>query len=152
LKIITGLWSTPVGDAFTFEGRYYQLRDSPALPKPYANRPPIIIGGGGTKRTPRLAVRYADEYNINFKPVGDTRTGIDRVKEMGAERGRASDLRYSAAQELCCGRDDAEVARRAATAMRRDLVELREKGLVGSPSEIVDKIGQFRDIGCSRLY
>ena len=59
---------------------------------------------------------------------------------------RAAWLHYVA------GMTQAEVARRAASSMRRDLTELREKGVVGSPAEIVDKIGQFGEVGCDRLY
>ncbi len=57
LAIITDLWTTPVGEAFSFQGRrHYQLNDSPGLPNPLQQpRPPIVIGGGGTRRTPQLA-------------------------------------------------------------------------------------------------
>src|SRR6202453_3288115 len=60
LEIITGLWRTPTGSKFTFEGTHYQLVDSPALPKPVQSpTPPIIVGGLGPKRTPELAARFA---------------------------------------------------------------------------------------------
>src|SRR5215469_4612791 len=65
LAIITGLWETPDGGTFSFSGTYYTVTDSPALPKPAQRpRPPMIIGGAGARRTPRLAAAYADEYNI----------------------------------------------------------------------------------------
>src|ERR1019366_4025587 len=55
LAIVTGLWSTPVGDRFGFTGRHYQVSDRPALPKPVQRPgPPSIIGGGGPARTPRV--------------------------------------------------------------------------------------------------
>src|SRR6185295_16359567 len=52
LEIISGLWSTPAGDRYTFSGRHYELKDSPALPKPVQQPPPIVIGGGGPRKTP----------------------------------------------------------------------------------------------------
>src|SRR3954462_2692486 len=56
LAIVTGLWSTPLGQTFDFEGRYYRLSDSPALPKPVQDGGiPVIVGGRGPTRTPRLA-------------------------------------------------------------------------------------------------
>src|SRR6476661_4362274 len=45
LAIITGLWRTPVGETFGYEGTHYQLADSPALPKPAQDRVPVLIGG-----------------------------------------------------------------------------------------------------------
>ena len=67
LAVITGLWTTPPGERFSFDGRHYPVVDSPALPKPRQQpRPPIIIGGRGTRRTPALAARYADEFNVIF--------------------------------------------------------------------------------------
>ena len=53
LAILTGFWDTPVGQTFDFDGRHYQLKDSPGLPKPVQKpHPPLIVGGGGPKRTP----------------------------------------------------------------------------------------------------
>jgi len=49
--IISGLWTTPEGETFDFDGRNYQLEESPALPKPVQRpHPPLIVGGGGPKR------------------------------------------------------------------------------------------------------
>src|SRR4051812_1499465 len=58
LAIVEGLWATPAGERFSYEGRHYRVVDSPALPKPVQSpRPPVIIGGAGHTRTPRLAAR-----------------------------------------------------------------------------------------------
>ena len=58
LEIITGLWETPEGETFSFDGTHYTLTDSPALPKPAQRpRPPILVGGDGPRRTPRLAAQ-----------------------------------------------------------------------------------------------
>lgn len=51
LEIVTGLWRTKVGDTFDFHGKYYDLTDSPALPKPAQDRIPVLIGGHGATRT-----------------------------------------------------------------------------------------------------
>src|SRR5215471_1919590 len=73
LAIITGLWETAEGATFSYAGTHYQLTDSPALPKPAQRpRPPVIVGGSGARRTPRLAARYADEYNVAFRTVADS--------------------------------------------------------------------------------
>ncbi len=67
LAILTGLWRTPEGERFSHDGQHYQLTDSPALPKPLQDGgPPVIIGGMGKRRTPELAAKYADEFNLPF--------------------------------------------------------------------------------------
>jgi F420-dependent oxidoreductase-like protein len=152
LEIISGLWDTPEGSTYSFSGIHYQLTDSPALPKP-AQRPgpPIIIGGWGTKRTPLLAARFADEFNAGFQPPDDTGAAIERVKTACAELARTKEMIFSVAQPVCCGRDDAEVARRA-DAIGKSVDELRAGGIAGTPAEVVDKIGRFAEAGCDRIY
>ncbi|GGK72672.1 LLM class F420-dependent oxidoreductase [Sphaerisporangium melleum] len=151
LEIITGLWTTKPGDTYSFEGAYYRLADSPALPKPAQSpRPPVIIGGVGAKRTPRLAAKFADEYNVPFHGLEDTIAGFGRVREACAGVGREP-IVLSAAQVLCVGADEAEIARRAA-AIGREVPELRHNGLAGTPQEVIDKIGRFAEAGCERMY
>ncbi|MGW0507321.1 LLM class F420-dependent oxidoreductase [Micromonospora sp. NPDC003241] len=153
LAVITGLWRTPPGETFAFTGRHYQVSDSPALPKPVQQpHPPILLGGMGAKRTPQLTARYADEFNLPFVSIDDTVTQFGRVRAACQEIGRNPDeLTWSNALVLCCGKDDAEVARRAA-AIGREADELRENGLAGTPAEVVDKLGRYASVGSQRAY
>jgi F420-dependent oxidoreductase-like protein len=153
LAVITGLWKAADDKPFSFDGTHYQVADSPALPKPVQRPgPPVIIGGGGPRKTPRLAAAYADEYNAAFDALAGTQAAFDRVREAVEAAGRpASTMVYSAAQVVCCGRDDAELERRAA-AIGREPAELRRNGLAGTPAEVVEKIGQFAGIGAERMY
>ncbi len=153
LEIVTGLWETPVGKTYSFDGAHYKVTDSPALPKPVQQpRPPIIVGGAGAKRTPRLAARYADEYNVPFHRLDDTREAFERVRAACSNGGRdAGSIKLSAAQVICCGRDDAELRRRA-EAIGRPLEDLRTDGLAGTPAEVVDRLGEFGVIGAERVY
>jgi len=86
LEILTGLWATPVSEKFSHDGKHYQLRDAPGLPKPVqrdgAGRPkvPLVLGGHGPKRTPALAARFAADYNVGFADVATTTAGHDRVR------------------------------------------------------------------------
>ena len=149
LEIVHGLLSTPAGETYSFSGEYYQLEDSPALPKPVQSpRPPIILGGAAKHRGAELAARFADEFNVGFDRAG-TGAKFDRVREAASRTGR--DLVYSAAQVVCVGRDDAEVARRAER-IGREVGELKENGLAGTPAEVVDRIGEFATVGATRLY
>ncbi|OHV41999.1 MULTISPECIES: LLM class F420-dependent oxidoreductase [Pseudofrankia] len=153
LEIITGLWTAPVGETFGYEGRYYSVTDNPGLPKPAQRpRPPIIIGGSGPARTPRLAARYADEYNAAFKPVAEAARLFDQTRRACEEIGRdPGSLKRSVALTTCCGRDEAELTRRV-EAVGRQLPELRENGLAGTPAELVEKIGAYAKIGADRVY
>lgn len=153
LAVITGLWETPVGETFTHAGAHFPVSDSPALPKPVQSpRPPIVMGGMGKRRTPALAARYADEFNLPFVSLADTVTQFGRVRQACAAVGRdPHDLVYSNALVLCCGRTEEDIARRASR-IGREVAELRENGLAGSPAELVDKIGRYREAGSQRIY
>jgi F420-dependent oxidoreductase-like protein len=154
LDILTGLWSTPVGETFDYAGRHYSVTNSPALPKPAQTPyPPIIVGGGGPKRTPALTAKYATEFNIAFVDVDTLRAQYGRVAKALADAGRAPEsLTYSAAFVVCAGRDDAEVAKRAA-AIGREVDELRGNSpVVGTPAEIADKLAAYAEAGVERVY
>jgi F420-dependent oxidoreductase-like protein len=154
LEILTGLWVTPTGERFNFIGRHYQLDDSPALPKPVQQpHPPIIIGGGGPKRTPALAAQFAAEFNVPFAPLDVITTQIARVRDAVEHAGREPDeISYSAAFVVCAGRSDTEIRGRAA-AISRDYDELvTNTPLVGTPGQIVDQLAPFIDAGVQRVY
>ena len=154
LEIITGMWSTPVGETFNHAGTYYPVTDSPALPKPVQRpHPPIIIGGGGAKRTPALAARFAAEFNLAFPTLEFAVAQLDRVRDAVDKAGRATDdIIYSAAFAACAGEDEAQITRRA-DAIGREVDELRANTpLVGTPAEIVDRLGPFAEAGVQRVY
>ncbi|MER6388343.1 LLM class F420-dependent oxidoreductase [Streptomyces sp. NPDC059382] len=152
LAIVTGLWATAPGATFDYRGTHYQVENSPALPKPAQAKVPVLIGGHGAKRTPRLAARYADEFNMPFASIADSERQFGRVRAAAEQAGRKpGELVYSNALVVCVGRDDAEVARRAA-AIGREVDELKANGLAGSPAEVVEKIGAYGAIGASRIY
>jgi alkanesulfonate monooxygenase len=151
--ILTGLWRTPDGEKFTFDGKHYHLKDNPALPKPVQRpHPPLIVGGWGTTRTPRLAATYATEFNLPFASVADTEAQYGRVRAACASRGRdPGTLVYSTAQTVCCGADEDEVARRASN-IGRAPDDLRAHGVAGTPDEVVARIEAFAAIGAERVY
>jgi len=153
LEIITGLWQTPPGQTFSFHGVHYQLAGSPALPKPAQRpRPPVLVGGHGLRRTPQLAARFADEYNVVFVSQAETAAAFGRARAACEAAGRdPQTLVYSAGQVVCCGRTGAEIARRAA-AIGREPAELVENGLAGTPAQVVDQLHRFAVTGAARMY
>jgi len=153
LEILTGLWTSRVGDRFSFQGEHYRVDDSPALPKPVQEpHPPIIVGGHGSKRTPALAARFASEFNVPFPPLDMYREAVARVHQTCEGVGRdPATLRTSVALVVACGTDEAEYARRAA-AIGRAPEELRANGAAGLPAEVIEKLVAFSDAGATTVY
>ena len=156
LEIVTGLWRTPADETYSFTGEHYRLVDAPTLPKPVQQPgPPVIVGGRGPKRTPELAARYADEFNMPFKSVAETASAYDRVREACDRTGRDASgrapLTLSAGIVVAIGRTDAEAQRRAAPLhVTRALPP--EDPVVGSPAQLVERIGEFAAIGATRVH
>jgi F420-dependent oxidoreductase-like protein len=153
LELITGLWDTPVGEKYNFTGEHYQLTDSPALPKPVQQpHPPIIVGGAGKKRTPALAAKHASEFNAGFRTVEETETLFKRVLAACTEAERdPKTLVLSTAHTVVVGKDDAQVKQRA-EAIGRDVDDLKQNSIAGTPAEVVDRLGQFAAVGSQRQY
>lgn len=152
LAIVTGLWETPIDQTFSFDGKYFQLINSPALPKPVQSPVPIIIGGGGPKRTPALAARYASEFNLPFSSQEFFVQQCDRVKAACNDIGRnPNSLVYSTALIVCVGKTDADVKRRAAF-LGREVDELKLNGVCGTPAEAIEKLQSWAAVGAERAY
>ena len=152
LAIITGMWGTPTGDTFSFDGEHYTLRNSPALPKPTQSPPPVIVGGAGPTRTPALAARFAAEYNTPFLGLDDVVAANRRVDRACEQLGRdPASLVRSAALVVCVGGNEAELGRRA-QAIGREPAELRENGVAGLPAEAAERLGRFAEAGIERVY
>ncbi|KTS01808.1 LLM class F420-dependent oxidoreductase [Microbacterium testaceum] len=153
LAIVTGLWATPDAETFTFEGEHYRLDEAPALPKPAQERVPVIVGGGGPKRTPALAARYATEFNIGFvaEDVVAEKFAVVRAACEDIDRDPAS-LKLSIALPTIVGADDAEIERRlAAIGQSREQFD-NGANIIGTPDEVIEKVGRLRDLGASRVY
>jgi F420-dependent oxidoreductase-like protein len=153
LEIVTGMWGTPLGESYRFQGRHYSLGPGPALPKPSQRpHPPVIVGGLGARRTPALAARFAAEFNVPFADVETTRARIEGVREACAAAGRdPGELVYSHAVTVCCASDAAELERRAAR-IGREVEDLRRSGAAGTPAEVAERLAEYAGAGASRSY
>lgn len=157
LAVITGLWRTPAGERFSYAGPTLTVTDSPGLPKPVqrdpiSGGPPLIVGGHGKRRTPALAARYAAEFNIAFAPLEGAVAQFARVAAAAEQAGRAQEPLRSVALTTVVGRDEPQVEARIA-AVGREPAELREAGLAGTPAQVVDRIGRWREAtGAERIY
>jgi F420-dependent oxidoreductase-like protein len=150
LEIVNGLWSTPVGDRYSFAGQHYTLEDSPALPKPVQDRVPVIVGGGGPKRTPALAARFATEFNIGFQPEEVIAEKFDGVRAACAAIDRdPATLKLSVALTTIVGPTDAEMQRRAGG---QDPASVRDRTFQGDAGEIIAKVERLHALGAGRIY
>ena len=153
LAIVTGLWSTPVGETFDFTGKHYELSGAPPLPKPRQEHVPIIVGGGGPRRTPEIAARFATEFNIGFRPEAEIAAAFARVREAceRIDRDPAS-LKLSVALPTIAAPDEKTLSRRA-EAVGRSLDQFRDgTNICGDATEIVAKVGRLIDLGAQRVY
>ncbi|SIS18315.1 LLM class F420-dependent oxidoreductase [Microbacterium sp. RURRCA19A] len=153
LAIVTGLWSTPAGETFSFEGANYRLDAAPALPKPVQSPLPVIVGGGGPKRTPALAARFATEFNIGFVPEHVVAEKFAVVRAACEDIGRdPATLKFSVALPTIVGADDAAIERRAAAIGQTRAQFDNGANLIGRPEEIAAKVERLRDLGAERVY
>jgi F420-dependent oxidoreductase-like protein len=153
LEQIVGLWSTPEGETYSHDGQFHTFTRSPALPKPTQRPgPPVVIGGGGKTRTPRLVARYASDFNVPFMALADVTKTIARVDAACEAIDRdPSTIVKSAALIACVGATEADVERRA-VAIGRDVDELRENGVAGTYDEAIAKLAAYASAGIERVY
>jgi F420-dependent oxidoreductase-like protein len=151
LAIITGLWTTPPGDTFSFEGKHYQLEACGNFPatgqKP---RPGLIVGGGGPRRTPTLAARFADEFNSGMPEGLEER--FANFRRICGEVGRdPATVRLSTAIPTCVGATQEEADRRR-DALGDAGARLLARGVVGVPGDVADRLEKFAGAGADTVY
>ena len=157
LELIKAIWSTPLDEELDFDGDHYRMEGYPARVEPLQSpSPPIIIGGHGPKRTPRLAARFADEFNIDWVTPRQAAAAYERVDGACEAAGRDPEsLARSVSLALCCATSDRELERRR-EAIRRVLAEDAEQamaaGALGEPQQVVERLGEFLELGVSRVY
>lgn len=160
LAILRGLWQEP--DGWSYQGRHYTVEDarfrSRLVQQP---APPIIVGGEGSPRSMRIAVRYADEFNIVSSGLERVAEGYARLDEACRAAGREpATLRRSAMVGVLVGRDPAEVAARSAALLagfgvaedgKTWLAERRPRWIMGTPDEARVMVELFAEAGAERL-
>jgi F420-dependent oxidoreductase-like protein len=159
LEIIRSLWEGP--DGWSFAGRHYQVSNAVFRAKP-SPRPRILVGGDGTPRSIRIAVRFADEFNITSSDPDRIRDRFAKLDETLAAADRdAATLTRSAMVGVLVGRDAAEVERRRVGLMAmlgRDdagaadwYAERRNRWILGTPDEARATVARFAAVGVERI-
>ena len=138
LRIGHEMWQGERGSEGEFHGRHYEatrLLNSPqSLSRPH---PPILIGGGGERKTLRLVAQYADATNVFGGP--------DQVAQ-----------KYAVLREHCetLGRDYDEIEKTTNQQLILEGIGI-ERGAWGqrpeSPARIVDRVGALADVGVQHV-
>ena len=160
IRVIKALWDQA---AATFEGRYYRLRQAECYPKPIQRPMPLLVGGGGERRTLRIVAEHAAEWNLNGGDLATYRRKRDVLAQHCAALGRdPKTVKHSHMTAFLIGREEAEIRRHlekvaiVRPALRGDpervIDSLRNDGwLVGTPSQFVDALGEREEAGISRV-
>jgi alkanesulfonate monooxygenase SsuD/methylene tetrahydromethanopterin reductase-like flavin-dependent oxidoreductase (luciferase family) len=139
-QIIRGLFRN---DRTDFKGRYYELNDAPLAPKPVQRPLPLLIGGGGEKRTLRIAARYADEWNTWGTPETIQHKTSILEKHCIAEGRDPREIKRSAQAVFFLDGDPARIE--AAKNARRFPV------IAGNAGYIRKVVSEYRDLGLDEL-
>jgi F420-dependent oxidoreductase-like protein len=148
LEIVHRLWTEERVD---FHGRHYVLEDAPAQPKPAQRpRPPLIVGGSGSRGTVEPALRFADEYNTPFVSPEEAREIREKTRP----------LRFSVMTGCLVGdsREDAlERARTLYARLPRNapfedwLAGFEARAVFGSLEEAAERLRAYESAGCDRV-
>jgi F420-dependent oxidoreductase-like protein len=135
-EVLTGLLRQ---QRTTFDGAHYRLQDAPSQPAPVQPKLPILIGGGGEKRTMKIAARYADEWNSWTTPEVLAHK-VDVLRRHCDDLGRdPAEIQVSTQAMLFLSTDEAWLA------------DKRGNGIVGTPAEVTEIVAAYRDAGCDEL-
>lgn len=162
IQLIRSMWAE---ESATFAGRYYELSGVNMLPKPASGRPPLLIGGGGEKRTLKLVSRYASEWNaVNLTPeayIHKTSVLAHHCERTGRD---PSTIARSMMSFGLVGPSQEHIVRAvrtrqamfgAATAnmtTEEFLAFSRERGgIAGGTEEVIDHLGKLAEAGCQEV-
>jgi alkanesulfonate monooxygenase len=151
LAIFRGLWDTPVGQTFSFSGKHYQLENAAPVPHTRIPRPRLFVGGRGLKKTPRLGVTYADELNGHADRLEDCFDFFAAAERYCEQIGRdPKTLRKSVQIHVCCGEDEADIARQAAL-VGHSVEHVRSRMFCGTPDQLTEYLRQYEEFGFDRV-
>ena len=139
------------GERVTFDGRQLHLTDALCDPRPLQSKLRLWIGGQGERRLLRIVARHADGWNAPFlapEVFRDRNATLDRWCEREQRDPRA--ITRTVNLGLAVGRDAAAVRHQEENLhlMFGPMADLVRPGiLVGTPAQVVDRIGAYADAG-----
>jgi dimethylsulfone monooxygenase len=176
LDVVDNLWK---GDHYTFEGKYYRVEDAILQPKPLTKPRPVIYAGGESEAAKELIARKCDAYVMHGDPPDKIAARINDMRqrregfglppmiygvaaysvvrptevEARAEVARITDVKGSAAgyknyQQWLAGTQlEQRVSLEDYSVSNRGL----RSGLVGTPQQVADRVGEFEKVGVDLL-
>ncbi len=148
LEITTRLLTsdTPV----TYTGKHFSLEDAILLPRPQrAGGPPILIGGNGPTRTLPLAAEFADEWNGVFIDPAGFKVHNQQLDGLLQQFHRATgEVKRSVMTRVHFAKDEADWQKIKA---ERSIDENANNLIMGTASQVIDKIGAYVDAGAERI-
>jgi alkanesulfonate monooxygenase SsuD/methylene tetrahydromethanopterin reductase-like flavin-dependent oxidoreductase (luciferase family) len=142
LIILKKLWSEK--GKLSFQGKHYRIQDAWFEPKPQPMIP-LLVGGGGEK-TMRLAVRYADIWNLPDTNVHQYAERVKILERLCDELGRDSrSLRRSWFGRVAIGKTEAEADKYANSRKMKFTVD---NALVGTVGQVIEQAAAYRALNC----
>jgi F420-dependent oxidoreductase-like protein len=140
-EILTSLLRAP---RTTFASDSYRITNAPCDPKPVQSPLPLLVGGKGEKRTMRIAARFADEWNA-WTTADEFRQKIEVLERHCDDLDRDPSTIWRSTQALVyLSTDETWLARHRGGDTGRPVI-------VGTPAEVVDQVGAYRDAGVDEL-
>ena len=146
VQIIRKMWTE---ESATFSGKFYQIRNAYCNPKPIQKpHPPIMIGGGGERRTLKIVAKYGDACNI-FGSVETVKKKLGILREHCRSVGRDYDSIVKSKLGHVVIDKDQEKVKEAIKGMPED--RRREFAIYGTPEEVRRQVEAFKDAGVEYL-
>lgn len=139
-----------------FTGKHFTVTDMPIKPGPVQQpRPPIVVGGVGEKYTLPLVARYADVWNVPTYALGELDRKLSVLREICEDIGRdPSTIVLSIEAVMALAPDDASLPAVRQLAEKRFGVPafgLKEGGLVGTASAVIDRLQELIELGFGQI-
>jgi alkanesulfonate monooxygenase SsuD/methylene tetrahydromethanopterin reductase-like flavin-dependent oxidoreductase (luciferase family) len=142
LEILKRMWTEP--GKVTYHGKHYRVVDAYCEPKP--DPVPVLVVGGGGKKTMRLAAKHANWWNVSDVPLETYKGQLTILDQHCADLGRdPRSIRRTWFGRVVVGKNQAAIDTLIAS---RDTPWTSERAFVGTPSQIVEQMRAYVDAGC----
>ena len=147
VEIVRSMWSQP---ETTYDGRHFTIAGAQCDPKPVqAPHPPILIGGGGEQLTLRVVARLADRANFGGKPEEFAAKCEVLARHCEAVGRDYDEIEKTWSPEILVRETEAEVRQFSGSTFGELFDSWQAGNLVGTPAQVVDKIGRYVELGCT---